>query len=210
MKLKVTGLAIASLFAMSFNGHAGDIHHNGSSAYVINSEGNIVRTTSGGCVRSIHWSKETAIAKCEGWEEQVADKGASIAKAPVPAPVPAPAPAPIAAPSAPEKIVGLFGFDRADLDSKDFERLDRFAAFLNANPNERAVVHGHTCTIGTPAYNLALSERRANAAKTYLLNKGVPASRIETIAFGLTQPTASNDTEEGRIQNRRFELMLAE
>lgn len=204
MKLKLTGLAVASLFAMSMNANAGDIHHNGSPAYVINAEGNIVRTTSGGCVRSIHWSKETAIAKCEGWEEQVADKGASIA------PAPAPAPAPVAAPSAPEKIVGLFGFDRADLDSKDFERLDRFAAFLNANPNERAVVHGHTCTIGTPAYNLALSERRANAAKTYLLNKGVPASRIETIAFGLTQPAASNDTEAGRIQNRRFELMLAE
>ncbi|AEG30845.1 OmpA family protein [Thiomicrospira cyclica] len=201
MKLKVTGLAIASLFAMSMNANAGDIHHNGSPAYVINSEGNIVRTTSGGCVRSIHWSKETAIAKCEGWEEQVADKSASIAPAPV---------LDVAAPSAPEKIVGLFGFDRADLDSKDFERLDRFAAFLNANPNERAVVHGHTCTIGTPAYNLALSERRANAAQTYLLNKGVPASRIETVAFGLTQPAASNDTEAGRVQNRRFELMLAE
>jgi OOP family OmpA-OmpF porin len=204
MKLKLTGIAIASLFAMSINAHAGDIHHNGSPAYVINSEGNVVRTNSGGCVRSIHWSKDTAIAKCEGWEEQVADKGASVA------PAPAPAPAPVAVSSAPEKIVGLFGFDRADLDSKDFERLDRFAAFLNANPNERALVHGHTCTVGTPAYNLALSERRANAAKAYLLNKGVPAARIETTAFGLNQPVASNDTEAGRIQNRRFELMLAE
>ncbi|AHF00417.1 flagellar motor protein MotB [Thiomicrospira aerophila AL3] len=204
MKLKLTGVAIASLLAMSMNAHSGDIHHNGSPAYVINSEGNIVRTTWGGCVRSIHWSKETAIAKCEGWEEQVADKGASVA------PAPAPAPAPVAVSSAPEKIVGLFSFDRADLDSKDFERLERFAAFLNANPNERAVVHGHTCTIGTPAYNLALSERRANAAKAYLLNQGVPADRIETVAFGLTQPAASNDTEAGRIQNRRFELMLAE
>lgn len=199
MKFKFTGIAFASLLAVSVNVQAGDIHHEGSSAYVINSTGHVVRTNSGGCVRSIHWTKESAIAKCEGWEEQVADKKASDALA-----------SPVPVVSAPEKLVGLFAFDRADLDAKDFDRLDRFAAYLNANPNERAVVQGHTCTIGTPSYNLALSERRANAAKTYLENKGVTADRIDVTAFGLTQPAASNDTEAGRIQNRRFELMLAE
>lgn len=103
-----------------------------------------------------------------------------------------------------------FAFDRAEL--TDYARgiLDAASQVINQLSGEHASlqvqIDGHTDAIGSPGYNVALSERRANAVKQYLVRKGVDANRIETQGFGLTKPIATNDTEEGRALNRRAEV----
>ena len=103
-----------------------------------------------------------------------------------------------------------FAFDRAEL--TDYARgiLDSASQVINQLAGQHASlkvqIDGHTDAIGSPGYNVALSERRANAVKQYLVRKGVDASRIETQGFGLTKPIATNDTAEGRALNRRAEV----
>ena len=65
---------------------------------------------------------------------------------------------------------------------------------------------GHTDSTGNAAYNLALSTRRANAVKDYLVSKGIEKNRVYTEGKGLTQPVADNRTREGRAKNRRVEI----
>jgi OOP family OmpA-OmpF porin len=67
-------------------------------------------------------------------------------------------------------------------------------------------VGGHTCSLGTDAYNMGLSERRAAAVKAYLVDKGIPASQITTKGYGESMPKFDNSTDEGRRLNRRAEI----
>lgn len=103
-----------------------------------------------------------------------------------------------------------FAFDRSDLTDQAKAVLDAAANVINQLVNEHprltVQLDGHTDSIGSPGYNVGLSERRANSVKQYLVRKGVDARRIQTQAFGLTKPVASNDTEEGRALNRRVEI----
>jgi outer membrane protein OmpA-like peptidoglycan-associated protein len=71
-------------------------------------------------------------------------------------------------------------------------------------------VGGHTDSVGSEAYNQGLSERRADAVRDYLMSKGVKASRLTARGYGESRPVASNDTEEGRAENRRVELVVIE
>ena len=86
--------------------------------------------------------------------------------------------------------------------------LDRAATFLAANPAIRVAIEGHTDSEGDEATNLTLSVERAEAVRDYLVEQGIASDRLETEGFGETQPIASNDTEEGRAQNRRIEFRL--
>jgi outer membrane protein OmpA-like peptidoglycan-associated protein len=70
------------------------------------------------------------------------------------------------------------------------------------------VAEGHTDAIGSDAYNQSLSERRAEAVRRYLINGGITPERIRTEGFGESRPVASNETDEGRAQNRRVELRV--
>ena len=88
--------------------------------------------------------------------------------------------------------------------------LDEAARILMDHPDLRVSVEGHTDAMGSDAYNQALSERRAQAVKRYLVSAGVDASRLETMGYGESQPVASNDTEDGRAMNRRVELNVLE
>ena len=85
-------------------------------------------------------------------------------------------------------------------------RLDRAADVLKSNPVLRVEVQGHTDNVGRAAYNQKLSEARAKAVRQYLIGKGVAADRMTAVGYGLNRPTATNDTEQGRAQNRRVEL----
>ena len=78
-------------------------------------------------------------------------------------------------------------------------------------PELHVEVQGHTDSVGAAAYNLNLSQRRADAVKAYLIGKGVSASVLAAKGYGMTQPIASNSTAEGRAQNRRvaFEVSNA-
>lgn len=131
---------------------------------------------------------------------------------PVVAPAPAPAPAalaPVVAP-APAKLVltGVnFDFDMAVIRADDFDKLDRDVATLREWGNVKVEVAGHTDSIGTDEYNMGLSQRRADAVRNYLVDKGIPAERLTVKGYGESQPVNDNATSEGRFGNRRVELI---
>jgi len=105
-----------------------------------------------------------------------------------------------------EKV--LFGFDRSDLGSSAATNLDKLINVLNKYPDTDIKILGHTDNKGTAAYNQGLSERRANSVSGYLRNHGINSGRISTKGMGKNDPIASNDTEEGRSQNRRVEFVI--
>ena len=125
------------------------------------------------------------------------------------------APAPRAA--APDPCGGIirlrgvqFAFDRADISPDSRVVLDVAADQIAACPSVRVRVEGHTDFIGTDAYNQRLSERRAEAVRTYLATRGIPAARMESSGFGETRPIAPGRTDADRARNRRVELHPAD
>jgi outer membrane protein OmpA-like peptidoglycan-associated protein len=101
-----------------------------------------------------------------------------------------------------------FAFDSADLNSQFYPVLDKVAATLAEYDKTVIEVAGHTDSVGSDAYNQQLSERRANSVAAYLSGHGVNRARMVTIGAGETHPVATNDTDEGRAQNRRVEITI--
>ncbi len=120
------------------------------------------------------------------------------------------APARRATASACEGIVRLrgieFEFDRADITSDSEVILDVAADQLKECGNLRVRIDGHTDSVGTEDYNQGLSERRANAVRSYFATRGLSGGRLTTRGFGESQPIAGNDTADGSARNRRVEL----
>ena len=101
-----------------------------------------------------------------------------------------------------------FDFDKATIKPEGKVVLNEAAALLQKHERVVVEVAGHTDSVGTDAYNQGLSERRANAVRDYLTGKGVKASRLTARGYGESRPVASNDTKEGRAENRRVELVV--
>lgn len=198
----ISATAFTSAFAAAPT--AGDIAGNSQAAYVVDSNGNIVRDGYGFCVRTSTWTKETAIANCEGWEEVKPE----VVVEPVAAPAPKPVVVAEIKDDAPDAFTGFFDTDKVDLTTAAKEKLNAYSRYLKSNENTSVKVTGHTDSTGSKAYNQNLSERRAAAVKTYLVETGISADRIETKGLGLTQPTATNSTKAGRAENRRVELEI--
>jgi outer membrane protein OmpA-like peptidoglycan-associated protein len=140
--------------------------------------------------------------------EKVAAAEPVAAPAPAPAYV-APAPAPAPEPAAPQKLVleGVnFDFDKATLRQEDVSDLDKNVEALKAWGDVNIEVAGHTDSMGSDAYNMKLSQRRAEAVRNFLISRGVAADRLTAKGYGESQPVADNATEEGRFKNRRVEL----
>ena len=97
----------------------------------------------------------------------------------------------------------LFGLDQYDIDAQARTILDSQAQWLTQYPNTRITLEGHADERGTREYNLALGDRRANAAKNYLAARGVSATRITTISYGKERPIALGSDEQSWAQNRR-------
>ncbi|MFH1277562.1 MAG: PKD domain-containing protein [Candidatus Eisenbacteria bacterium] len=110
----------------------------------------------------------------------------------------------------PEKPVILkgvnFEYDKAVLLRESVEILDRVAASLITHPDVNIEVAGHCDSDGSDTYNLGLSDRRAKAVRDYLIEKGIPATRIMARGYGESEPIADNATAEGKAANRRVEL----
>jgi peptidoglycan-associated lipoprotein len=96
-----------------------------------------------------------------------------------------------------------FDTDKYDIDSEDAAALRQQAQYLLQYSNIRGTIEGHCDERGTREYNLALGERRANAAKNYLVSLGVPAARLTTISYGKERPVALGSDEQAWAQNRR-------
>ncbi|MCF8142751.1 MAG: OmpA family protein [Deltaproteobacteria bacterium] len=101
----------------------------------------------------------------------------------------------------------LFDFDKYNIKPQFSHLLDEVAVVFQNNPGLRAQIEGHTDSIGTEAYNLKLSMRRANAVVDYLVRKGVGKNRLSAEGFGFSQPIATNETAEGRALNRRVQIV---
>lgn len=101
-----------------------------------------------------------------------------------------------------------FGFDRSTMTIAGDARMAALASFLNTHGSVSVDLIGHTDSTGTEGWNQSLSERRAAAASSYLQNEGVAASRISTSGEGETAPVSSNDTRQGRAENRRVDVVL--
>ena len=102
----------------------------------------------------------------------------------------------------------LFDINSAALKPPAMQTLDQMADVMVRYPESDIIVAGHTDSTGTEKYNQDLSERRAKSVKNYLISKGVAVQRITAIGFGKNMPVATNDTPEGREQNRRVEIEI--
>jgi outer membrane protein OmpA-like peptidoglycan-associated protein len=102
----------------------------------------------------------------------------------------------------------LFGFDKSDLNPSAKGNLNDLVTILNRYPDTNIEIQGHTDNVGTTDYNQALSERRAAAVSAYIKSKGIVGSRISIKGLGESAPKYSNDTEDGRTQNRRVDFLI--
>jgi OOP family OmpA-OmpF porin len=168
------------------------------------------------CWRNASWTPATAAVGCDG---------AIVARAAAaPSPAPAPAPAPAAAPAAPaaapapaaaaapvaSKVTyaadAFFDFDKSVLKPEGKAKLDDLASKVGGINLEVVIAVGHTDATGPDGYNQALSNRRAESVKAYLVSKGIESNRVYTEGKGEAQPIADNSTREGRSKNRRVEV----
>nr|MBS0021977.1 OmpA family protein [Gammaproteobacteria bacterium] len=104
----------------------------------------------------------------------------------------------------------FFDTNEAQLKSGGSRSLQKLADFLKQYPQRKVRVEGHTDSTGRADYNLELSERRANAVRTSLVNQGISNDRITTYGYGQESPVARNDTAAGRQLNRRVEIFLSD
>jgi outer membrane protein OmpA-like peptidoglycan-associated protein len=104
----------------------------------------------------------------------------------------------------------LFDTGQATLKPGADLAINRLATYLTSNPDTKVLVEGHTDSRGSDDYNQGLSERRAQAVATALESRGIRADQVQTKGLGKTFPVASNDTPEGRQQNRRVEIVFSD
>jgi OOP family OmpA-OmpF porin len=100
----------------------------------------------------------------------------------------------------------LFDLNSAEVKSEAYPMLNESVLILKKNPNLKVEIDGHADSTGAAAYNMTLSEKRAEAIKAYFVSRGIDPNRLTTKGFGITKPAASNKTKEGRAKNRRVEL----
>jgi peptidoglycan-associated lipoprotein len=96
-----------------------------------------------------------------------------------------------------------FNYNEADLSDEARGTMDRHAQWIQAHPTIHVRVEGHCDERGTVDYNLALGDRRAQAARDYLVSKGVPASRLAAVSYGKERPLDTSHTEAAHVRNRR-------
>jgi OOP family OmpA-OmpF porin len=162
--------------------------------YWVSSDGTVVKNPFGLCWRAGYWSPSMANAECDA--DLVKKAEAPIPAVPLIAAItPAPEPTPAPAAVLPRKISlsadALFDFDKAVLKPEGRTLLDSLVQDLKGVRYDIIAVAGHTDRIGSAAYNQKLSEQRANAVKSYLESKDIPANRISAEGKGETQPATN-------------------
>ena len=172
----------------------------------VGADGDVVRTGIDGCLRSGFWSEEDQINVCEGIEEP--EPVAEVE--PEPEPAPEPEPEPIARLVTQEvNEEAFFEFDSAELTSAGMAAMETlFAEVAQYEDVTDITVTGHTDSTGPEDYNMQLSERRAQTVAD-VLQEEYPDVRIDVQGRGESEPIATNETSEGRAQNRRVEVDLA-
>jgi OOP family OmpA-OmpF porin len=161
--------------------------------YAIDQRDNVVKSGFGLCWRTGYWTPAMAIEECDP----------DLVKKPAPAAAPAAAAKPAAAAPKPaaQKVTlaadALFDFNKADLRPEGKAKLDKLATDIKGIKLEVIIAVGHADRFGTDAYNLKLSEKRAEAVKAYLVSKGVEPNRVYTEGKGKKQPVTKADQCKG-------------
>jgi general secretion pathway protein A len=106
------------------------------------------------------------------------------------------------------RVIIFFPYNSNELTPQALAALDQIALFLKSNRETKASIRGYTDSVGSITYNISVSQFRANSIKSYLAGKGVDASHLIAVGLGPKSPISSNDTPEGRQQNRRVEIEL--
>jgi OOP family OmpA-OmpF porin len=170
------------------------------------------------CWRDASWTPATAYPGCDGAAKPPPPPPAPMAAAappPPPAAAPAPPPPPVVAVVPPAKPAAqkvayaadtFFDFDKSVIKPEGQAKLKDLVDKTKGISLEVIIAVGYTDSVGTPQYNVGLSNRRAAAVKAYLVSQGIPANRIYTEGKGERDPIASNSTSEGRAKNRRVEI----
>lgn len=196
--------------------------------------GDLVRSGFGECVRTIHWTPEDALEECGDAAVKAAKPepapAAAVAAVPVvAAPVDSdgdgviddkdkcpdsPSDRPVDKDGCTIESVVLkgvnFELNSSELTASSSESLDKAVAAMNKYGDLRIEIQAHTDSMGEAAYNQALSEKRANSVRDYMIGKGIAADRMVAKGYGETQPIADNGTRAGRAENRRVELKVIE
>ena len=189
----VAGVLASSLLAVSVTAGADDA----SPGYVENTRGNIIRSGTGECVHTGYWKSEMAnIVGCDG---VTLDAPVEVIQG-----MPTGLVGAIVIPEA-----ALFAFDSADLTDEGKTAIEEYRKELRPEIAEAyaGIIIGHTDSTGSADYNLGLSMRRAQAVSDYLVSTGVAEEKLREVGRGEEDPIASNDTAEGRAQNRRVEII---
>lgn len=222
---KPGALLIVSTLALTSAATGAFAQAAGNTGYLQDTRGGIVRTASGLCVRTGSWAPSMAVAECDPDLVPKPKPAAPTPKVapPKPAAAPKPAPAPPAKPKpaavAPATLKvtlqsdALFDFDKAVIRPDARTKLDDLVGKIKGVSVEVIIVVGHTDRIGSDAYNMKLSVRRAEAVKAYLASKGIPANRIRAEGKGERQPVKQCKNTGGSKQliaclepNRRVEI----
>lgn len=187
-------LAMASLAAGGVTA-ADEITKEG---YLLDSQGDVVKSGFGLCWHTGFWTQDMAIEECDPIKVAEAE-----------------APAPVVAPEPPAPIVitlqsdTLFAFDKSVIRAEGRQQLDNeVIGKMKEYPQiELVLVTGHADRIGSDAYNMQLSQRRADAVKDYLVEQGVDPARIQTASKGESEPVVTCDEVQGKAGGRNKELI---
>lgn len=228
MKKSTTGLLLGSALVLGLSGCATDFQRGGERAggTATASTGNawyqqpVVCGIAGGLIGgSIGYATSgssdeeegTALGAVAGSAVGAllcADRTPEPVAEPEPMPEPEPEPAPVTEfePVTLDSEV-TFAFDSEEIRPGAHQTLDQVATTLRENPNLRVRIEGHTDSVGSAQYNEGLSQRRADSVRDFLASRGIAENRMTTRGFGEERPVATNETDEGRAQNRRVEIL---
>lgn len=202
MNKSTLGSLMAVLAAYAMAADIAVAHEGGKAneAYVGDSSKHYILDSSGNCVRTSSWSKETATKECNP------ELFPEVVEAP---PAPPPPPQPVY-----EKVTisatALFDFNKASLKPEGKSALHDLDERIKAKGAQVVDIDviGHTDSVGPEEYNMGLSVRRATSVKDYMVSEGIDAGIIDVSGQGESNPVADNGTNEGRAQNRRVEIRI--
>jgi OOP family OmpA-OmpF porin len=177
--------------------------------YLLDSRGAVVRSGSGLCVHTGYWTPAMAIAECDATLAKKELPIVADSTPPVAAPLPVAVKQIVYTPYT-LKTETLFAYNKSDISTNGKQQInDGIVGMMKKYPKDGAVlITGHADRIGNEEYNLALSQRRADAVKAYLIEQGIDGKRIETVAKGKSQPIVSCDKVKGRA-NRNNKALIA-
>ncbi len=211
LKQTLTTLALVAAFGVAGTAAAATDAYvtNGTNVNAENPEG-VVKNGKGECWQTGSWSAAKVVKGCPGWVEPVAAKPVETK----PAPAPAPAPQPVVTT---KKFVlksdVLFDFNKATLKPEGKDALDKLVEEIKGMAGTKdgsAIVVGHTDRLGSDKYNQALSERRANTVRDYLIAKGAPADKMTVEGRGESQPVTGDTCNKIKARAKLIECLQAD